>query len=200
VRHRTRHASWAGGGPRNGEGLSAAPGHPAPRCASGSVGVLRREATGSPAGCQASIPPREDGDRGKAVLPYQLRGSDRAPLGGSHHNQRPPAVGDQVAAPALEGRQGQHDGAVDVSQRAGPRLRAAHVADEGWGVLGPQRVSLVQGQPPWAAPVAAEHGEEGHRRQQGQGQEPGAHQGRPSADGSCASRQRIIPAGAHAVQ
>ena len=57
MRHRTRHASWAGGGPRNGEGLSAAPGHPAPRCASGSVGVLRREATGSPAGCQTSIPP-----------------------------------------------------------------------------------------------------------------------------------------------
>jgi len=57
VRHRTRHASWAGGGPRNGEGLSAAPDAPAPRCASGSVGVLRREATGSPAGCQTSIPP-----------------------------------------------------------------------------------------------------------------------------------------------
>jgi hypothetical protein len=57
VRHRTRHAPWEGGGPRNGEGLSASPDAPAPLCASASVGVLRREAPGSPAWCQASIPP-----------------------------------------------------------------------------------------------------------------------------------------------
>ena len=91
-------------------------------------------------------------------------------------------MGDQLAAPALECRQGQQDGTVDVPQLADTRFGAAHVEDEGRGVLGQQRVSLVQGQPPWAAPVADEHGEEGHRRQQGQSQEPLLHQGGPTAE------------------
>ena len=38
-------------------GLSGAPDAPAPRGASGSAGVVRREATGSSARCQASMPP-----------------------------------------------------------------------------------------------------------------------------------------------
>jgi hypothetical protein len=46
MRHRTRHAPWEGGGPRNGEGLSASPDASAPLCASRSVGVWRRVAQG----------------------------------------------------------------------------------------------------------------------------------------------------------
>jgi hypothetical protein len=69
-----------------------------------------------------------------------------------------------------------------VSQLAYKLLGAAHVEDEGRGVLGPPCVDLVRGHPPRAVPVADEGGQEGDCRQQGQGQEPGAHQGRPPAD------------------
>ena len=78
--------------------------------------------------------PREDGDHRKVVLSEQLCGSDRAPLGLSHRDHGSPAVGDALAEPARERRQGEQDGAVDGPQRAGTLLGAAHSEDHGRGV------------------------------------------------------------------
>jgi hypothetical protein len=49
--------------------------------------------------------PSEDGDRRNVGLAELLCGSDRAPLGLSHRDHGTPAVGDELAEPALELRQ-----------------------------------------------------------------------------------------------